>query len=110
MPTYTYACKQCQHRFDVRQSFADPALTDCPRCSGRLRKVLNSVGIVFKGSGFYRTDSRNSQASAPAGSAAGKAAAVDKAAADKSAGAGAGGRAAAPDAPKAKAKQPAAVA
>jgi putative FmdB family regulatory protein len=58
MPTYTYACKQCDHRFDQRQSFADPALTVCPRCAGRLRKVLNSVGVVFKGSGFYRTDSR----------------------------------------------------
>jgi putative FmdB family regulatory protein len=58
MPTYTYACKQCDHRFDQRQSFTDPALTVCPKCAGNLRKVLNSVGVVFKGSGFYRTDSR----------------------------------------------------
>jgi putative FmdB family regulatory protein len=58
MPTYTYACKQCGHRFDQRQSFSDAALTVCPKCSGVLRKILNSVGVVFKGSGFYRTDSR----------------------------------------------------
>jgi putative FmdB family regulatory protein len=60
MPTYTYACKQCDHRFDQRQSFDEPALAVCPECSGNLRKVLNSVGVVFKGSGFYRTDSRTS--------------------------------------------------
>jgi putative FmdB family regulatory protein len=67
MPTYTYACKSCGHRFDQRQSFTDPALTDCPRCDGALRKVLNSVGIVFKGSGFYRTDSRNASKGALTG-------------------------------------------
>jgi putative FmdB family regulatory protein len=60
MPTYTYSCKQCNHRFDQRQSFTDEALTVCPVCAGDLRKVLNSVGVVFKGSGFYRTDSRSS--------------------------------------------------
>jgi putative FmdB family regulatory protein len=72
MPTYTYACKQCDHRFDQRQSFSDPALTVCPNCAGNLRKVLNSVGVVFKGSGFYRTDSR--AGSRPAGKTADKAA------------------------------------
>jgi putative FmdB family regulatory protein len=71
MPTYTYACKDCGHRFDQRQSFTDPALTDCPQCSGALRKVLNSVGIVFKGSGFYRTDSRTTPGGALAGKSAG---------------------------------------
>ena len=60
MPTYQYACKACDHRFEAVQSFTDSALTDCPACSGTLRKVFNSVGIVFKGSGFYRTDSRAS--------------------------------------------------
>ena len=60
MPTYAYACSSCQHRFEVHQSFTDDALTDCPECSGTLRKVFNSVGVVFKGSGFYRTDSRKS--------------------------------------------------
>ena len=58
MPTYQYACTACEHRFEAVQSFSDPSLTDCPVCSGRLRKVFSSVGIVFKGSGFYRTDSR----------------------------------------------------
>ena len=58
MPTYQYACTECGHGFETVQSFSDDALTECPQCTGRLRKVFNSVGIVFKGSGFYRTDSR----------------------------------------------------
>ena len=58
MPTYQYACTECDHRFDAVQSFSDPSLTECPVCGGKLRKVFSSVGIVFKGSGFYRTDSR----------------------------------------------------
>jgi putative FmdB family regulatory protein len=58
VPTYQYACTACDHRFEAVQSFSDPSLTDCPVCTGRLRKVFSSVGIVFKGSGFYRTDSR----------------------------------------------------
>ena len=59
MPTYQYACTACGHRFEAVQSFSDSSLTDCPECAGRLRKVFSSVGIVFKGSGFYRTDSRS---------------------------------------------------
>ena len=62
MPTYQYACTECGHRFDAVQSFTEDALTDCPQCTGRLRKVFNAVGIVFKGSGFYRTDSRKAAA------------------------------------------------
>ena len=58
MPTYQYACTACNHRFEAVQSFSDASLTDCPECTGGLRKVFSSVGIVFKGSGFYRTDSR----------------------------------------------------
>jgi putative FmdB family regulatory protein len=58
VPTYQYACTECDHRFDAVQSFSDPSLTECPVCGGKLRKVFSSVGIVFKGSGFYRTDSR----------------------------------------------------
>ncbi|GAA6526403.1 FmdB family zinc ribbon protein [Intrasporangium sp. DVR] len=59
MPTYTYACTECGHSFDIRQSFTDDPLTDCPECPhGRLRKVIHPVGIAFKGSGFYKTDSR----------------------------------------------------
>jgi putative FmdB family regulatory protein len=63
VPVYQYACTECGHRLEVRQSFTDDALTDCPACSGRLRKVLGAVGVVFKGSGFYRTDSRKEAAS-----------------------------------------------
>ena len=59
MPTYSYACTECGNRFDVVQGFTDDALTTCEKCSGRLRKLFSSVGIVFKGSGFYRTDSRD---------------------------------------------------
>ena len=58
MPTYQYACTECGERLEAVQSFSDPALTVCPACQGKLRKVFNSVGIVFKGSGFYRNDSR----------------------------------------------------
>jgi putative FmdB family regulatory protein len=58
VPTYQYACTECGHGFEQFQSFSDDALTECPTCGGRLRKVFNSVGIVFKGSGFYRNDSR----------------------------------------------------
>ncbi len=59
MPTYAYACTECEHRFEAVQSFSDDSLTVCPECEGRLRKVFNAVGIVFKGGGFYRTDSRS---------------------------------------------------
>ncbi len=58
MPVYQYACRECGEQLEVRQSFTDDPLTECPACSGRLRKVLTAVGVVFKGSGFYRTDSR----------------------------------------------------
>lgn len=63
MPTYSYACKDCGHDFDIVQSFTDNTLTECPECQGTLRKKFNSVGVVFKGSGFYRTDSRDSKGS-----------------------------------------------
>jgi putative FmdB family regulatory protein len=58
VPTYQYACTECGHAFEQFQSFTDDALTVCPECEGRLRKVFNAVGVVFKGSGFYRNDSR----------------------------------------------------
>jgi putative FmdB family regulatory protein len=60
VPTYSYACTECENRFDEVQAFSDAALTTCPKCSGRLRKLFGNVGVVFKGSGFYRTDSRES--------------------------------------------------
>jgi len=59
VPTYQYACTECGHRLEAVQSFADEPLTVCPACEGKLRKLFSSVGVVFKGSGFYRTDSRN---------------------------------------------------
>src|SRR3954463_2438493 len=67
VPTYQYACTACDHRFEEVQSFTDPSLTECPECAGRLRKLYGSVGVVFKGSGFYRTDSR-AKSTADAGS------------------------------------------
>ena len=68
MPTYQYACTECEHSFEQFQAFSDDALTVCPQCQGRLRKVFNAVGVVFKGSGFYRTDSRSAEVSAKADS------------------------------------------
>jgi len=68
VPTYSYACTECDHRFDVVQSFSDESLTTCPQCEGRLRKVFGNVGVVFKGSGFYRTDSRESSKKSSNGS------------------------------------------
>ena len=69
MPTYSYACTECDNRFDAVQAFSDDALTTCEKCSGRLRKLFGSVGVVFKGSGFYRNDSRESTKSSSNGSA-----------------------------------------
>jgi putative FmdB family regulatory protein len=60
VPTYQYACTACGHQLEVVQSFTDPSLTVCPECEGSLRKLFSGVGVVFKGSGFYRTDSRAS--------------------------------------------------
>ncbi len=67
MPTYAYACKECGHAFDIQQAFSDESLSVCPVCSGVLRKKFNSVGVVFKGSGFYRNDSRDTRSSTDAG-------------------------------------------
>lgn len=65
MPTYQYRCSACDHRFEAVQKFTDASLTECPECGGDLRKVYGSVGVVFKGDGFYRNDAR-------AGKSAGK--------------------------------------
>lgn len=69
MPTYQYACTvpECGHQFERVQTFSDNALTECPECSGRLRKVWGSIGVVFKGSGFYRNDSRTTPGESGAG-------------------------------------------
>ena len=69
MPTYEYACTECGERLEVVQRFSDDPLTVCEACGGKLRKVFSPVGIVFKGSGFYRTDSRNG--GVPAGTKSG---------------------------------------
>ena len=76
MPTYQYTCTECGNDLEVVQSFTDEALTECPQCSGRLRKVFSPVGVVFKGSGFYRTDSR--AATSGAGASASRSGAATK--------------------------------
>jgi len=63
MPTYSYRCTECSTAFDIQQAFTDDALTECPECRGRLRKLFSAVGVTFNGSGFYRTDSRSSSGS-----------------------------------------------
>lgn len=68
MPTYSYRCRDCDVAFDIQQSFDEDTLTECPQCSGTLRKLFNTVGVVFKGSGFYRTDSRGSGSSSSSSS------------------------------------------
>ncbi|MFN8147131.1 MAG: FmdB family zinc ribbon protein [Candidatus Nanopelagicales bacterium] len=68
MPTYQYQCTDCGEALEVVQAFTDDSLTECPNCGGKLRKLFNAVGIVFKGSGFYRTDSRSGSSSSVSGS------------------------------------------
>lgn len=97
MPTYQYRCTACADEFEVVQKFTDAALTDCPACSGGLRKVFSAVGVVFKGSGFYATDNRIK----------GSASAAKPAAAEASPGS-AGTRDSATTAPAAPAASPAA--
>lgn len=101
MPTYSYACTACGHRFDVQQSFSDAALTSCPECTGRLRKLFGNVGVVFKGSGFYRTDARAERSGRRGGSsgkrAGAPAAASATATSSDSSGSGTGTTAAATD-------------
>lgn len=65
MPTYEYRCTDCGHTFDAVQAFTDDPLTECPSCGGRLKKLFGNVGIAFKGSGFYRNDSRSGSKSTP---------------------------------------------
>jgi putative FmdB family regulatory protein len=60
VPTYSYRCTECDNAFDIQQALSDDSLTECPACTGKLRKLFNTVGVTFNGSGFYRTDSRKS--------------------------------------------------
>ena len=92
VPTYSYACKDCGHAFDIQQAFSDDALTVCPQCGGTLRKRYGSVGVVFKGSGFYRTDSRKgSVASSPTTAASGSSSGGSSSGSDSSGGASSSG-------------------
>lgn len=89
MPTYQYLCRDCENRFDTVQSIHDDALTVCPECGGTIRRVLHPVGVTFKGSGFYRTDSREKQkagstSSASAGTSSGESGGAGKDAAASS--------------------------
>ena len=68
MPTYSYRCTECDNAFDIHQAFTDDALTVCEVCGGRLRKLFNTIGVTFNGSGFYRTDSRAEGGSGKSGS------------------------------------------
>jgi putative FmdB family regulatory protein len=93
VPTYPYACTACGHTFEVQQSFTEASLTQCPECSGRLRKVFSAVGVLFKGSGFYRTDSRSNgtvAAGSGAGSSDGGGSTSGESKASKSTGSGSG--------------------
>jgi putative FmdB family regulatory protein len=90
VPTYEYACAECGERLEAVQKFSDDPLTVCPACGGRLRKLFSPVGIVFKGSGFYRTDSRSGATVNGAkanGSSADSPAAAEKSSGEKSSGA-----------------------
>ncbi|SHL95851.1 FmdB family zinc ribbon protein [Actinacidiphila paucisporea] len=84
MPTYQYQCTECGEGLEAVQKFSDDALTVCPNCSGRLRKVFSAVGVVFKGSGFYRTDSRGSSSSSAPAAKSGSAGADSKPSEDSS--------------------------
>ncbi|MBD8021551.1 FmdB family zinc ribbon protein [Brevibacterium gallinarum] len=90
MPTYAYRCTECSNAFDIHQAFTDDALTECPQCRGRLRKVFGSIGVSFKGSGFYRNDhgataGSGSASSGSAGSAGGDSGSSSASSADSSA-------------------------
>ena len=84
MPKYQYQCKDCGEALEVQQSFTDEALTVCPNCGGDLRKVFNAVGVVFKGSGFYRNDSRSSSSSSDAAKPAAKESSTSSSSSDSS--------------------------
>jgi len=84
LPTYQYRCTECDHAFEEFQSFTDDALSVCPVCGGRLRKVFNAVGVVFKGSGFYRNDSRSKSSSSTNGASSDAASGSSTGSADSS--------------------------
>ena len=85
MPTYEYACRSCGEHLEVVQSFKDEPLTECPACKGTLRKVFSPIGITFKGSGFYKTDSRSASSSKSSSSESGSSAPSEKSSSSDSA-------------------------
>jgi putative FmdB family regulatory protein len=91
VPTYQYACTACSEQHEAVQAFTDAPLTECPACGGRLRKVFSAVGVVFKGSGFYKTDSRKTDSRASGKSGEGSATATTGDGAAKSDSAGSSG-------------------
>ena len=90
MPTYQYACTVCHHEFEQVQSFHDDPITHCPECDGRVRKVFNAVGVVFKGSGFYRTDSRDTKSSSSSAPSSSDSSGSSSSSGDKSSGGSSG--------------------
>lgn len=86
MPTYEYRCKDCGHELEAQQAFSDDPLTECPECSGTLRKRFGSVGISFKGSGFYKNDSRGSSSSSSSSSSASSSSASSSSSSDSGSG------------------------
>ncbi|WP_418276033.1 FmdB family zinc ribbon protein [Isoptericola jiangsuensis] len=93
MPTYAYRCADCGHAFDIHQAFTDDALTTCPECAGQLRKQYGSVGVTFKGSGFYRNDSRSSSGSTSASKSSGSSGSGSTSGGSSSGGSSSGGSA-----------------
>ena len=91
MPTYQYACTSCDERLEAVQTFTDAPLTQCPACGGRLRKVFSAVGVVFKGSGFYKNDSRDGKKVAAKAPAEGASASASTTSSDSGSGSGSGG-------------------
>ncbi|MCD5346460.1 zinc ribbon domain-containing protein [Agromyces sp. H3Y2-19a] len=87
MPTYSYRCTECDNAFDIHQAFTDDALTVCEVCGGKLRKLFNTIGVTFNGSGFYRTDSRAGGSAGSGGSKSGS----DASSASSSSGSGSSG-------------------
>jgi putative FmdB family regulatory protein len=91
MPTYQYACTSCGERLEAVQKFSDDPLTECPACAGTLRKVFSAVGVVFKGSGFYKTDSRSRSGSKSGASSSSSSSSADASTSDSSAATKSGG-------------------
>ncbi len=82
MPVYSYRCKTCGHQFDIRQRMSDEPLSECPACQGEVRRVVNSVGVVFKGKGFYVTDNRSGSSATLPGATSAKEEKVDSGSGD----------------------------